>query len=159
QQLERRVNAQLDGYTGSIVRADLHVIGLSLDLYDVTVVQNALPDSPVIYIPRWTTSVQWRALLSGGIVADVLFERPAFYITFPQAATEAKDAKPVTDHGWQRAVEAVYPLKINLFRITDGSLAYFDTGELPPVRLDRFSLRAENIRNLRSVAGRYPSPV
>jgi hypothetical protein len=157
-QLEHRINASLDGYTGTIGRAHLHVFGLSLDLYDVTVVQNALPDSPVIYIPRWTTSVQWRALLTGAVVADVRFERPAFYATLGQAATEASDATPVTDRGWQDAVTAVYPLEINRFRIVGGSLAYFDTGR-PPVRLARFSLEAENIRNVRSVPGRYPSPV
>jgi uncharacterized protein DUF748 len=158
-QLERRVNASLDGYTATIGRADLHPIGFALDLYDVTVVQNAVPNPPMIYIPRWTTSVQWGALLSGGVVADVAFTRPAFYATFPQAATEAKDPKSVTDKGWQRAVEAVYPLEINMFRILDGSLSYFDTGDLPPVVLKSFSVRAENIRNVRSKAGRYPSPI
>ena len=158
-QLELRMNDSLDGYTATIGRADLHLIGFGLDLYDVTVVQNALPNPPMIYIPRWTTSVQWRAFLSGAVVADVAFTRPAFYVTFPQAATEAKDPKPVTDHGWQRAVEAVYPLKVNLFRILDGSLTYFDTGDLPPVVLKSFSVRAENIRNVRSAAGRYPSPI
>src|SRR5258705_4993705 len=86
--LERRINASLKDYTGTIGRVDLHVLGLGLTLHDVTVVQNALPNPPVIYIPRWTTSVQWRALLSGALVANVRFARPAFYITREQAESE-----------------------------------------------------------------------
>lgn len=156
--LERRVNASLKGYTASIGHAHLRPIGLGLDLRDVTLVQNSDPHPPVLYIPHWTTTVHWRALLHGALVADVAFTRPAIYVTLPQTRAEAKDPTPATKHGWQEAVEAVYPLKINLFRITDGTLDYYDTGGLPPVRLKRFSVRAENIRNVRSVAGKYPSP-
>jgi hypothetical protein len=156
--MERRVNASLKGYTATIGHAHLRPIGLGLDLREVTLVQNSDPRPPVLYIPRWTTSVHWRALLHGALVADVAFTRPALYVTLPQTREEARDPTPATKHGWQEAVESVYPLEINLFRITDGTLDYYDTGDLPPVRLERFSIRAENIRNVRSVAGKYPSP-
>src|SRR5262249_8183828 len=102
-ELERRVNAALTGYTATIGPAHLPLIGLALDLRDVTVVQNSLPHPPVIYVPRWTTSVQWRALLSGALVADVSFTKPAFYVTFPQVETEGADPKRVASHGWQDA--------------------------------------------------------
>jgi hypothetical protein len=157
-QLERRVNASLTGYTATIGHAHIRFLGLGLDLRDVTVVQNSLPNPPVIYIPSWKTTVQWRALLSGALVGDVTFTRPAIYVTLPQARVEAKDPTPTADHGWQEAVESIYPLKINLFKIDDGTLDYWDTGDLPPVRLRRFSVRAENIRNVRPVGGKYPSP-
>jgi hypothetical protein len=156
--LERRVNASLTGYTATIGHAHVRILGLGLDLRDVTVVQNSLPNPPVIYIPSWKTTVQWRALFSGALVGDVTFTRPAIYVTYSQAQVEAKDPTPTADHGWQEAVTSIYPLKINLFRITDGTLDYYDTGDLPPVHLRRFSVRAENIRNVRSVAGKYPSP-
>jgi hypothetical protein len=156
--LERRVNAPLKGYTATIGHAHVRFLGLGLDLRDVTVVQNSLPNPPVIYIPSWKTTVQWRALLSGALVADVTFTRPAIYLMLSQAQVEAKDPTPTAEHGWQDAVTSVYPLEINLFRIEDGTLDYFDTGEMPPVRLRKFSVRAENIRNVRSVAGLYPSP-
>ena len=158
-ELERRINASLTDYTATIGRVDLRALGVGLDLYDVTVVQNSLPNPPVIYIPQWTTSVQWRALLSGSVVADVTFDHPAFYVTLIQAEAEAAEPTPAADHGWQDAVESVYPLKINLLRIQDGSLFYWDTANPTPVHLKNFSVRAENIRNVRSVPGRYPSPV
>ena len=158
-ELERRVNASLEGYTATIGRVDLRMLGLGLDLYDVTVVQNSLPNPPVVYIPRWSTSVQWRALLSVALVADVSFTRPAFYITLAQAESEAADPIPAAEHGWQDAVTSISPLKINQLRVTDGSLYYWDTANPTPVHLREFSLRAENIRNVRTVSGKYPSPV
>src|SRR5262249_32994694 len=157
-QLEGRVNASLKGYTATIGHAHLRILGLGLDLRDVTVVQNSLPNPPVIYIPSWKTTVQWGALLHGALVADVSFTKPAIYVTFSQAKVEAKDPTPTKDKGWQEAVTSVYPLKINLFRIDDGTLDYFDTGDMPPVRLRRFSVRAENIRNVGAVPDRSPSP-
>lgn len=157
--LERRINASLTGYTGTIGRVDLHVLGGALTLHDVTVVQNALPSPPTIYIPRWTTSVHWRALLSGALVADVIFHRPAVYVTVQQAEAEAAEPTPAAEHGWQDAVTSVYPLEVNQLKIVDGTLYYWDKSGPVPVHLDHYSLRAENIRNVRSVPGRHPSPV
>ena len=64
------------------------------------------------------------------------------------------DATPAAEHGWQDAVTAVYPLEINHLRITDAKLTYFDTVALPPVRVTRLDVRAEDIRNVRSHPGR-----
>src|SRR5690348_17034577 len=87
-QLERRVNASLSGYTATIGHAHLRPIGLALDLRDVTLVQNRDPNPPTLYIPQWKTSVHWRALLHGALVADVAFTRPAIYVTLPQTQQE-----------------------------------------------------------------------
>jgi hypothetical protein len=157
--LERRINAALDGYTVTIGRLDLHLLGFAVELDDVTVVQNARPRPPVIYIPRWTTSVEFRALLSLALVADTAFDRPQVFFTQDQAVTEAKDAVPVTDRGWQDAVTAVYPLEINTLRVAGGTLTYHDGGEGPPIRLENVLFRATNIRNVQSVPGQNPSEI
>jgi hypothetical protein len=158
-ELERRLNASLKGYTATIGRVDLRVLGLGFDLHDVTLVQNSLPRPPVLYIPKWSTSIQWRAILSMALVADMSFTRPQVYITLQQAQSEAADPTPARDHGWQEAVESIYPLKINLLKIQDGELFYWDKANPTPIHLKSYSLRAENIRNVRSTAGRYPSPL
>jgi len=158
-ELERRLNASLTGYTATIGRVDLRFLGLGFDLHDVTVVQNSLPRPPVLYIPTWSTSIQWRALLSAALVADMSFKRPQVFVTLEQAQSEAADPTPTTEHGWQEAVESIYPLKINLLKIEDGELFYWDKANPTPIHLKSYSLRAENIRNVRSIAGRYPSPL
>lgn len=157
-ELEKRVNAQLEGYTVAIGGLDLQPVGLALELEDVTMVQDEHPRPPMAYLPRWRTSVQWRALLSGALVADVEFERPQLYVTQTQGEAEAADPVSVKEHGWQDAVEAVYPLEINEITITDGSVTYFDRSTLPPIRIRDLDVSASDIRNVRSRAGEFPSP-
>src|SRR4030095_15573222 len=138
---------------------DLRILGFGFELRDVTMVQNSLPRPPVLYIPKWSTSIQWRALRSAALVADMTFTRPQVYITLEQAQSEAADSRSASEHGWQQAVESIYPLKINLLRIQAGELFYWDQANPTPIHLKSYSLRAENIRNVRSIAGRYPSPL
>ncbi len=157
--LEQRVNAALQGYTVSIGSVDLRLIGFAVDLQQITVVQNARPRPPVAYVPRWTTSVDWRALFSLAVVADTTFDRPQVFLTEDQAVEEAKDPVPVSDRGWQDAVRAVYPLKLNTLRVRGGIVTYLHGGPAPPIRLERVDFRATNIRNVEAVAGQHPSPI
>ena len=46
--------------------------------------QDVSPTPPLIYIPRWTTSVQWRALLSGALVAREIRPQTTSGIRRPQ---------------------------------------------------------------------------
>jgi hypothetical protein len=157
-ELERRMNAELEGYTATIGSLVLHPHDLGIELIDVTMVQNAQPNPPVFYAPRWTTSLDWRALLHGRLVASVEFDHARSYVMRTQVETEVHDKVPVSEHGWQEAVEAVSPLKINTLRFVDAEVTYYDTGPLKPLRLHDLDFVAENIRNVRSARGRYPSP-
>ena len=157
--LERRINAALDGYTVTVGELDLHLLGFAVELDDVTVVQNARPRPPVIYIPRWNTSVEFRALLSLAVVADTHFDRPQIFFTQDQAVTEASDPVPVTDKGWQDAVTAVYPLKVNTLRVSGGTITYHDQSAGPPIRMEHVVFWATNIRNLHSIPGKNPSEI
>lgn len=155
--MERRINARLDGYTVRVGRLAFHPIGFSLDFGDLVLVQNAHPDPPIAQIARWTTSVHWRALLRGRLVADFEVERPNFHIDLTNLRREAEDQVPIETRGWQEAVQAMYPLKIDLIRIRDGELTYVDENQGKPLTLSRVQARAENIRNIVSKDRVYPS--
>lgn len=155
---EARVNAELKGYTVTIGELDLQPFGFALVLRKVSIVQDAQPTPPVAILPLWRTSVQWKALLSGRLVADVEFDHPELYLTLRQERAEASDATPVAERGWQDAVESIYPLRINEVTIEDAALTYVDNTALPPIRLRHLDVRAADIRNVRSVPGRFPSP-
>src|SRR4030095_4862068 len=68
---EAKKNHALKGYTARIGKLDFHPIGLSLDLGDVVVTQDAHPDPPILRLERLSASVHWRALLPGKPVRDV----------------------------------------------------------------------------------------
>jgi hypothetical protein len=72
---------------------------------------------------------------------------------------EAADPVAVEDKGWQEALEAIYPLKINEFRVTDGTLTYVDDDPKRPLHVSRAYFLATNIRNVESPDRTYPSPI
>lgn len=157
-EMEKRLNAALKGYTVTIQDLDLQPFALAIDLEGVTVAQDARPSPPVIYLPSWKTSLQWKALLSGAIVADAEFEGPRLFLTRTQAEAEAADATPAKDRGWQDAVTSVHPLEINEVEVRNGEVTYWD-GKQDPVKITDLDLDIDDIRNVESKAGRYPSPV
>ena len=157
--MEADLNSRLKGYSVRIGRLDFHPFGFSLDLENSTIYQNEHPDPPIATIANLTASVHWKALLFGRLVADFEIDEPRVNIDLSQFNQEAKDEVPIKDKGWQDAVQAIYPLKINRFTIHNGDLTYVDKGPFKPLRMTKIELVAENIRNVESAAGAYPSPV
>jgi Domain of Unknown Function (DUF748) len=155
--IEHEMNRSMKGYTAHIGAARFHPIGLSLTLKDLSFVQDARPDPPVLHVPRLDASVHWKALIFGGIVADFAVVDPVLYADQRQVEAEAADPTPLEKHGWQEAFQKIYPLKINRVRITNGTVTYIDQGPFKPLELKGIQMLAENIRNIRSKEHTYPS--
>jgi hypothetical protein len=155
--LERQMNARLQGYTVRIGALDFHPFGLSMDVQDVVIVQQAHPDPPIIRLPKLSARVQGRALLSARVVADVQVERPATHLTLPQPRSKVQDAVRARERGWQEALQAVYPLEISEVRVVEGEVTYLDDDPARPLHLGHLNVRAHNIRNIKSQAGEYPT--
>ena len=145
-------------FTARITKLDFHPLGLSLELRDTIVTQDEHPDPPIARIPLLKASVYWRALLHGRAVGDFLLDRPTVHLNLTQARKEIADPTPVKERGWQDALEAIYPLKINQFRVKNGELTYIDQG-FKPLRVRSLNIVASNIRNVASAEQVYPSPV
>jgi Domain of Unknown Function (DUF748) len=103
--------------------------------------------------------VHWRALLRLRLVADFELDSPRVHINRVQLQEESNDSVAVEDKGWQQALEAIYPLKINQFRIADGELTYVDDDPKHPLEITHASFLATNIRNVKSPYDTYPSPI
>ena len=156
---EAKMNARLQGYSVSIGKLHFSPVNFSLDLRNTVVVQNAHPDPPVANIERLYASVHWRALLAGRVVGDILIDHPVVVLDLAQARAEIADSTAVTDKGWQDALQAIYPLKINRLRIVGGDITYQDNGPFKPLRIYDLAFEASNIRNVHSERGVYPSPM
>jgi hypothetical protein len=157
--MERHINQSLKGYEARIGGLHFQLIGLSVTLRDVTVRQQQHPDPPVMKIPRLHASVHWREILSGKVVADFVLDGPELYVNLPQLEAEAKDPTPMKEKGWQQALEQIYPLKINRWRINDAKVTYIDEDPNRPLTLTRLNMVATNIRNIHSKDRTYPSPL
>lgn len=157
--MEKRMNERLTGYTARIHELDFRLLGFSITLHDVSIRQDAHPEPPVAHIPRLRASVQWTELITFHLVADFQIDQPRVHVNLAQLRKENRDAVPVQKKGWQEAAEAIYPLKINLLQINDGSFTYIDQDPKRPLQLTHLFVRANNIRNIRSKERVYPSPV
>jgi Domain of Unknown Function (DUF748) len=157
--VEGQMNARMKGYTARIGRLNFHPVGFSIDLRDLVLVQDAHPDPPVLYVPRLSASVQWSAIIRGRVVADFLFDGPEIHIDRTHLVRELEDPTPVKERGWQEALQAIYPLKINEFRIRNGSLTYIDANQSRPLSVSHIEAVVNDVRNVRSAPDVYPSPV
>jgi hypothetical protein len=157
--MERRMNAALEGYSVRIEKLRLRPFDFGLTLVNLSVRQDANPEPALAVFPRLQASLQWRELLALRLVADFLLDRPVVYVNLKQLRQEARDETAVEKKGWQRAVEEIYPLKINLFRVRGGEITYVDEDPKRPLHLTQVELSANNIRNIHSRERTYPSPV
>jgi hypothetical protein len=155
--VERRMNARLKGYFVRLPGLHLQLVGLSLTLKGLSVYQTANPDPPIARFPALQFDIHWRALLRGKLVGEVEADRPEVRIDLRQLRTEVASPVPIREHGWQHAVAAIYPFKINALSIRDGTLTYIDKDPDRPLRLTRLNLEASNIRNVLSPDQVYPS--
>src|SRR5262249_5874925 len=156
---EAKVNRALKGYTAHIGKLNFHPIGLSLDVAELVVVQDAHPDPPIASIPLLSASVHWRALLPRRLVGDFLLHRPTPPLNLTQPPREIASPTPVKERGWQDALEAIYPLKVDHFQVKDADITYVDRGPFKPLRLRHLNIDATNIRNVKSKERVYPSDV
>lgn len=157
--MQRAVNQRLKGYTASLQRAHFNPFDLSITLYEVGLVQNAHPDPPIARLPHVWADLEWMALLRGRVVAKFDFNEPVLYVDRTHFEREAKDPTPVKDHGWQEALEAVYPFKMNFFRVRNATVTYVDRGGTRPLELKGLTIEARNVRNVHSRDREYPSTV
>jgi hypothetical protein len=156
---EREMNARMKGYTARIGHLNFHPIGFAVDLQDLVIIQDAHPDPPVLHVPRLTASVQWSAIIHARVVADFTLYAPQVYVDRTHLVRELEDPTPVEEHGWQDALQAIYPLKLNEFRIRNGAVTYVDAAAARPVTMRELEVVINDVRNVRSGPDVYPSPV
>jgi hypothetical protein len=157
--IESQMNASLKGYTAHIRALRFHPFDGAITLKDTSIVQDKHPNPPVADFPRLHASVHWWALLRLRLVAEFEFDHPKIHVDRTHVEAEAEDKVPVEDRGWQQALEAIYPLKINHFVIRDGEITYIEDKKSKPLHIDQVNFRATNIRNIRSRERTYPSDV
>jgi hypothetical protein len=157
QRMQADMNRSLQGYHVELPYLDFSIFGFSVTLENLTLFQDAYPDPPVMRIGRLKASVHWRALLNWRLVADFELERPEIHVNLIQLRKERAEEVPIQKRGWQGAVNAIYPLKVNLLTVSDGRMTYIDEDPERPLELSAIFLEAENIRNVESPERVYPS--
>ncbi|MFZ1375343.1 MAG: DUF748 domain-containing protein [Geothrix sp.] len=157
---ERTMNANLNGYTVRIAKVRPHLWRLAFDLDNLVLVQNTHPEPPVADFGALEFSLVWSELLRFKVAGTLTIQRPALHINLDQIEEEAQSHVSLKDRGWQKAVESIFPIKLDQVKVVDGSLLYLSSGTATkPLRLTKVSMLAKNVRNIAAAKGTYPSPV
>ena len=151
------MNQKLKGYHVALAHAHLQLVGGILTLNGLKVIQQAHPHPPVADLAMMRFHIQVKELFSRRVVADVLLSHPKVHIDQSQLVSEKKDKVPLRQKGWQDALEAAYPFKINRFTIEDGDVVYIPDQVNPPLHLANLNFTTDNIRNIHAPENVYPS--
>lgn len=153
--------ANMDGYYGHIEDIDLAIVrgaykidSIYLNKADtITGKQTPLFASSVIDL-----SVEWKALLKGSIVGELVFERP--YLVFTKDKVEPKEIlRDSAD--FRKVLDKFMPLSINRCELRNGKVEYKDLSSVPEVGIEMTNLHllAQNLRNSYDSSSILPATV
>jgi len=151
------MNQNLKGYHVALAHAHLQLVGGILTLNGLKVIQQAHPHPAVADVAMMRFHIQVKELFSRRVVADVLLSHPKVHIDQTQLVAQKKDKVPLRQKGWQDALEAAYPFKINRFTIENGDIVYIQDAVNPPLHLAKLNFTTDNIRNIHAHNNVYPS--
>jgi hypothetical protein len=141
--------ATMKGYYGHVNDIDLAIIrgayridSIYLDKKD-TVTQKQTPFFAASVIDL---SVEWKSLLHGSIVGEVVMNRPM--LKFTKDKVEPKDVAKDSS-ALKELLDDFMPLRINRCEINRGRIQYLDPNSVPPydIQMTNVHLLAENLRN------------
>jgi hypothetical protein len=153
--------ANMKGYYGHIQDVDLAIIrGAykidSIYLNKTDTVTNK--QTPFFASSAIDLSVEWKALLKGNIVGNVVMKEPK--LIFTKDRVEPKQiVKDSAD--FMKVLDGFMPLSINTFQIEDGILQYNDNTTKPHVdiAMTNLDLLAQNLRNSYDSTALLPASV
>jgi hypothetical protein len=140
---------EMDGYRGHIQDVDLAIIrgAYTLDsIYLHKLDKKTNKETPFFAASKIDLSIEWKALLKGEIVGEMIFKEPM--LRFTKDKVEPKDVRK-DSADFEELLDDFMPLRINRFEATNGTIEYIDPFSKPPVDIhmtDAYVL-ALNLRN------------
>ncbi len=155
----RFANKKLDdfaGYQGHIRDVDISLWRGAYALEGVQL-QKTEGGIPVPFFSAGSVdfSVEWRALLKGKIVSEIILDNPR--LNFVAGPTEAESQSGVK--GWQEVTEELFPFSINRFEIIDGEIHFREFHQKPKVdiHLDHLNAVATGLTNAQETSSPLPA--
>lgn len=139
--------ANLDGYTGHVEDIDLNLYRGAYVINDLTIkkVEDSVP-VPFVDLRELDISVEWKALLNGSFVAEVIMD--GLQVNFVSGQGDAP-AQTGEDVDWRQQVKDLVPIKINRFEVNNSEIHYRDFSREPEVDIymDNLYVLVSNLTN------------
>jgi hypothetical protein len=159
--VKRFVNNKLNnlpGYTGHVNDIYIHLIRGAYAIQGLELRKKTDPPKyPFLQINDTELSIEWKALMKGRLVGEIIMNQPALHI-LAQTADISKE--PSKEH-WTQTLKALMPMTVNRLQVNNGRIAYLDFAAKPDINLhiDNMQLTALNLANVENTGTALPSTV
>lgn len=121
---------------------------------------SATTQVPFLNFPRTDISVEWKSLLKGKIVSEIIMNSPEIIYVFEDQQSSSEGAETDVED-WTKALTDLVPLDINKFEMHKGKLAFVQLSADPNIDLSitNLELTATNLRNVESKEKTLPSSI
>ena len=153
------VLAELPGYYGEVKDIDISLLRGAYVINDLYLNKvNAKTQVPFLNFPQTDISIEWKSLLKGEIVSEIIMTSPEVIYVMEDQQTEGE--APNSDD-WTKALTDLVPIDINNFEIHNGKIAFVELQADPNIDLhfNQLELFAKNLRNVSSNDRTLPSPI
>ncbi len=118
--------AALEAYDGHVGDIDMHLYRGAYSIDDIVIEKTgAKRPIPFFSSRRVDFSIEWRSLLRGSIVSEVLFEGPELNLV--QGKSKA-DSQLGEEENWNARLEEMFPFRFNTVEVRDGTIRFLAPG-------------------------------
>lgn len=153
--------ANMKGYYGHIHDVDIHLYrgAYTLDsMYLHKLQPGALPPTPFFSAARIDLSIEWKAILFGSLVGEMVFENPVLLFTKDKVEPGALRSD---SSSFKKLLDDFMPLQINRISVNNGTLRFRDEGTKPIVDIEmkQAFVVAQNLRNSYDSTNALPATI
>lgn len=153
--------AEMDGYYGHIEDIDLALIrgAYKIDSIYINEIDSVTKEeTPFLAASFIDLSIEWRSLLKGSLVGEIIVEDPV--VRFTKEEVEPKDVQKDSSD-FRQVLEDLMPLEINRLEFRNGRLQYVDNTSSPKVNISMtdVDVTALNLRNSYDSAAVLPATI
>ncbi|MBU2997712.1 DUF748 domain-containing protein [Cellulophaga baltica] len=155
-----KVLADIPGYYGHVEDIDISLIRGAYVINDLYLNKvDAGSEVPFLDFEKTDISVEWKSLLNGEIVSEIIMTHPTVIYVFEDQGEEEVSDPDIED--WTTALTDLVPIDINNFEIIDGKIAFVELTAEPTIDLhmDKVNLQATNLRNVVQQERTLPSEI
>lgn len=153
----RRQFDRLPNHSGSVGSIQLNLFRGAYQILDLRLFKTGSEvPVPLLSVEQMDLSIEWRQLLRGKIVGEVLLTRPVINVVTGPTEEQTQTGQ---DKGWKRTLESLFPFTINRFEVNDGLVRYAAPHREPPIDvfLTNFFAVATNLTNVEEKRSGLPA--
>ena len=154
-----KVLADIPGYYGQVEDIDIAIIRGAYGINGLYLNKaNATTQTPFIKFDEADISIEWKSLLKGKIVSEIVLERPVIIYVQEDQATESPEGGAKAED-WTKALTDLVPIDINTLTVRNGKIAFVEITPNPTIdlHLKNLNLEATNLRNVARTKKELPS--